>query len=989
MRTARLIKWQTSMPVVYRLRILVWSLIAVWGPSGIEAAERPRIELAARGHTAKIGKIMFTPDSQRVITVSYDKTIRIWDVASGETRHTLRLPSGAYNEGLLYAAALSPDGESLAVGGLTKNGEIYLISLSKLVITRTFKGHEDGVSDLAYSADGLRLISGGLDNTARVWRIADGQCEYVLRGHTDVIDGVAFSPDGQKCVTSSYDSTAIIWAIPLDAKVKKLREPKQLAVLRGHVLFIYSIAWSPDGRLIATGGHDQTIRLWDADGKELKVFDKIGPYEFLSLTFTADSKRLLFTTLSNKRSDLAGFLDVASGNTMMKFEKHTNSINTGDLSPDQTIAATCAGTGEMYIWRTADGHVLRKIEGQSECPLDAMWSDDGDTVFWNYSHRTGTGARVKYNRGFNIANLEFAKGPDEEFPPARIKLGTVRLEKSGTTNVDVYRGGAKESTLYFSSEYDRKYNDVNSFTILSEERAAVATSFGLYLFDTRTSKELRSFSGHASTVSSVRADSKDRYLLTASHDMTVRIWLPDRIDPLLSLFFVHNDWVAWTPEGYYAASPGGEQLLGWQVNAGPNKLAAFYPASQFRATYYRPDVIKLLLSTSSLERAIAFADQAGGRKTELTDIATILPPTVAIATPKDDALTVDAEELIVRAAAQQVGRNPITSIQVILDGRPLGGPGGIRQFKTPQRRVSENLVVPLEPGAKHSIQVRADSAVSYGLSRRIEVNRKATKTGVRLPSLYVLAIGVNEYQMPDLNLMFADEDARRIDRLFRENSPGAFEKIETKLILNQDATHAGVQAGLNWLAKQMSRHDVGVIFFSGQGARDATGSFYLMPCDANPKDSKTTGISDKQLKSALQGISGKLLLMLDASRSRPSSKLEAPSGDKKVPAKQKSLTDELVRDLATDDYGVIVMSATIGNELSQDSTEEKCGLFTLALIEALSGKADVNSDKMVHSNELEEYVTERVKLLSKDQQHAITVKPATIRPFQLTRIMQP
>ena len=84
----------------------------------------------------------------------------------------------------------------------------------------------------------------------------------------------------------------------------------------------------------------------------------------------------------------------------------------------------------------------------------------------------------------------------------------------------------------------------------------------------------------------------------------MRIWDPDRDEPLLSLFVAGDDWIAWTPEGYYAASPGGENLMGWQVGNGPEQVGNFVSASQFRKSLYRPDVIKLQVRTGSLARAL-------------------------------------------------------------------------------------------------------------------------------------------------------------------------------------------------------------------------------------------------------------------------------------------------------------------------------------------------------------------------------------------------
>jgi uncharacterized caspase-like protein len=98
-----------------------------------------------------------------------------------------------------------------------------------------------------------------------------------------------------------------------------------------------------------------------------------------------------------------------------------------------------------------------------------------------------------------------------------------------------------------------------------------------------------------------------------------------------------------------------------------------------------------------------------------------------------------------------------------------------------------------------------------------------------------------------------------------------------------------------------------------------------------------------------------------------------------------SLTDDLVRDLATDDYGVIVMCSSMGREFSMESAKVKHGYFTLALVEGLSGSADYNKDGVVQLNELDLYVTDRVKELSQGMQHPVTARPTSIRSFPLTR----
>ena len=115
------------------------------------------------------------------------------------------------------------------------------------------------------------------------------------------------------------------------------------------------------------------------------------------------------------------------------------------------------------------------------------------------------------------------------------------------------------------------YETIRCFSFVTIDRVAVGSIWGLYLFDGRTGAQIRKFQGTVSLVPAAAPSPDGRYLLSASTDQTIRIWDPDRDDPLVSLFFAGDDWIAWTPEGYYAASPGGENLMGWQLGNGPNR----------------------------------------------------------------------------------------------------------------------------------------------------------------------------------------------------------------------------------------------------------------------------------------------------------------------------------------------------------------------------------------------------------------------------------
>ena len=152
----------------------------------------------------------FSPDGTRIASGSDDKTVRVWDAATGQ-----------------------PVGQPLT-------------------------GHTDAVCSVAFSPDGTRIASGSDDKTVRVWDAATGQpVGQPLTGHTDAVCSVAFSPDGTRIASGSGDKTVRLWDA---ATGQPVGQP-----LTGHTDAVSSVAFSPDGNRIASGSADKTVRLWDAD----------------------------------------------------------------------------------------------------------------------------------------------------------------------------------------------------------------------------------------------------------------------------------------------------------------------------------------------------------------------------------------------------------------------------------------------------------------------------------------------------------------------------------------------------------------------------------------------------------------------------------------------------------------------------------------------------------------------------------------------------
>lgn len=954
-----------------RIRLLLlFACVSLFGTAFHgQAAEPPderflRIETGV--HTSWIVRVASDAAGRYLVTAGYDKTARVWDAASGQLLSILRPPIDNGNIGQIYSVAMSPDGNIVACSGWTANDSIYIFKRTNGTLLRRIEGLGNVVNHLAFSPDGRYLaasVGGGkgihLYRTT-TWKWLDSDASLLSRS-----DSVDFAADN-RVVSTCQDGFLRLYKAS-DSGLKLLTKVK---APNGSTPF--SARFSPDGNTIAVGYED---------GKVVSLLSSID----LSSQGMADSTGVENGDFSSVAWSRDGRFLYAGGSTWKKYDRHFSFfVRRWDQGGKGAYLDfdTQASKSIRNIIALVDGSIVIASDDPSLTMLGA-----DDQLRWRITAPTadfsnnlngfklspdGTTVRFSYERGGNTPH-RFALRERSIIPDS--DGNGLNPPVVNTPGIDVKNW--KNSSPSFKGYYlSLKRYETSSSLAIAPGGSGFAIGTNLYLhFFTSEGKKLWEIP-MPGACSAVNISTDGRLVAAALDDGTIR-WYRAQDGRELLAFFPHTDrkrWILWTPSGYYDASPGGEDLIGWHVNRGEKNAADFFPASKFRGTYYRPDIIDLVLETLDEDKALRQAKKNPGRKRQQVAIQDVLPPVATILSPLDGS-SIAQTNLTLRYNVRTPKGAPVTGIKVLVDGRPISQNRGVK-LKAAKTDGEESISIVIPPrDCEITLIAENANAASVPASIRLKWGGQAAKAEefTILPKLYILAVGVSDYADATLKLGLAAKDARDFASAFARQKNLLYRDVVLKVLTDAQATKDDVLDGLDWLRKETTSKDVAVLFLAGHGVNDPSGIYYYLPHNANTERLMRTGVPFSDIKSTMASIAGKALFFVDTCH----------SGN--VMGSRRAVADinAVVNELSSAENGAVVFASSTGRQYSLEDPKWGNGAFTKALVEGINGKADYTGKGKITINMLDLYLSERVKELTGGKQTPTTTKPQTIQDFPI------
>lgn len=1015
-----------------RLLILLFvTLCFTMLPKVAKADAAPVLTLEAGGHSAPIRALDISPDGKLAVTVSDDHSARIWDLQDGQLRHVIRPASTSGQVGKLYAVAVHPTEDLVAVGGTTdvQQGQhrILFFSLSTGQFVNAIDAKGGNATRLRWTADGQALLAVFRKDSAFRAYARDGRLLFEEK-YKRASYGLDVTAEGL-IATTSYDGVLYFYRYSNGQVSTVSRQRTKIAAPRG-------VAFSQDGQQLAVGyrgvaGDQGAPSIHDALTGELKFQlprPKLAAGNLATIAWSNDGLSLFAAGSGYVRvGDHAGY----------RYDLKKRSVSVQATMASNTITALVPTPNGLVAYASFDGRWGVANHDLRVTPYTGAIADfRGPANLRINADATRVGVFAKRDAepiwfDLNKRLLSRTEHPEDLAEPR--------------TSAGLFSGAEWENTLQpeVNGQRIKIAGDEVSRSIAfysNSKEAVLGTSKKLRGID--ADGRVRWTSSVPAEVWSVNLTADNSVAVTALADGTVRWWRTKDGAPLMSLFLLADSrWILWSPSGFYDASAGADRLAGWSVNRTDEPVADFYSLNRFRDRFNKPAVLDGVLSLRDEGEAMAVLT---GPPSAVVDLGSVKAPqqsalpAAAVRPVLSAAEKIELRKLFLPPVLSAEGP-PVSSgasqallwtipfslrghadaqVEVRIDGRPA--PDAEVQLGEREGSVTRAVAVVRRalPGATVQLIAKDEYGVSEPLGVRIAniVNALAepvpavpapaaptpvvpplaatppvapvaiapeTTLPVPLPSpqvagrrLVVLAIGVSEYRKPEYQLGLAAKDARDFAATLKAQSGRLYTAVESRVLTDKGATGANIRAGFEWLEQSVGPDDLGILFMAGHGLNSKQGEYFFLPWEADHLQLASTGVPEGMIRRSLSRLRGKALMFIDT--------CYAGGAVGTFSSASRELAS-LANDLASSENGVVVFASSTGRQLSEENDKWGNGAFTRAAIDGLTGQADFRNTGRVTFKSLDFYISERVSALTDGRQTPVTISPVGVPDFALAR----
>jgi WD40 repeat protein len=481
--------------------------------------------LRRRGAVSLVDQLRFAPDGKSLYALhTQDATVVVWGVESGREVRRLAAEAGV----TVMTFDLSADGKTLATAEVsaTNSARVRVYDAATGRQRHQITANGDPVNGLALSPDGTRLVT--VAQAVHFWDAAAGKELKAVK-----LDGyasaAAFAPDGSAVAVAEHPADGADAVVLYDAAGTELRR------LTGYLRDTQALAFAPDSKTLATGGGDNTLRLWDvATGQEVRPTAG-HPGSLTTVAFSPDGALLATCSVFDPAVRL---WDAATGREVRRLEGYAVGVDEVQFSPDGRLIAAAAWDKPILVWEAGTGRLVRRLDGHPTLGAYMRFSDDGKLL-----------ATAGRNATAGVWDVVAGKLVQEYNLPA-----------TGITNMLAFTGGRLLAV---------ERNDTD------DEGQAV-----IVLWDLAAGRVVRRFAGHRGDVNGVALAPDGRSLASRGDDQTIRVW-EVATGRERCRFTERGETTHWTGTQFLALAPDGRTLV-TAASADPFARAWDLPTGQER-----------------------------------------------------------------------------------------------------------------------------------------------------------------------------------------------------------------------------------------------------------------------------------------------------------------------------------------------------------------------------------------------------------------------